>query len=201
METNDTSIENLKGNILFAASLGSKERIASLVKSKIKEKFQSQITPDFDSLEQKSGNIFISDGFARGSGLSDIKICVEGNQIIGLQLQGNELRYVTEVIGKEAWKEEFREKNMEFAFKLIEAKHWFCNRADGSILLGKGRTSCLKIDDKTTFNSFKPNFIYLYRDVSDFCTKSIDELTTLISDEANWVLENIDKIKSCLQSK
>jgi hypothetical protein len=171
------------------------QKIGDLIKNKLEqdssnkfEVFENYSNPNF-----KQGNIFITNGFTRSTGFTEIKICLAKNQIIGLQLQGNTLRYLTEVFsGKK------KEQNKRFAFNLIEHEIWFydCN---GKLLEGQGRNNVLAIKDTSqNFNSYGLNFIYLYKDVSEYSRKSINLLVEFIADEIKKVIIDIEKFNNLI---
>jgi hypothetical protein len=169
------------------------EKIGLLIKNILSNDSTDQyrIFEYYPKDEFKSGNIYITNGFSRSTGITDIKICVDAKQFIGLQLQGNSLKYITEVFGPK----KLQLKNKEFAFNLLNNGLWFYNE-NGMLLSGKGRNKELVISNSgEVFNSYGLNFIYLNMDVSSYANNPIITLVKFIVNEIKRVLENIDKFK------
>lgn len=151
--------------------------------------------------------------FSRAEGITDVKISVHQeesfNQYIILQLQGLNLRYGTEVIfNKKKKKEkdntnwnklipEETNRNIRFAKILYEKKLWFFeDRNNKTLLKGNGKSPTLKIEsaEKNAFNSFtNDTFIYMNRKIDSFRMKNISEWINLIVDEAQYVINEINK--------
>ena len=169
------------------------EKIGALIKNILNNDSSNQyrISEKHPKDEFKSGNIYITNGFSRSTGITDIKICIDKNQVIGLQLQGNSLRYLTEVFGKN----KLKVQNKQFAYNIIKDKLWFHNE-NGKLLSGKGRNKELVISNSgEVFNSYGLNFIYLNLDVSSYANNSTISLVEFIVNEIKRVIENIDKFK------
>lgn len=169
------------------------EKIGALIKNILNNDSSNQyrISEKHPKDEFKSGNIYITNGFSRSTGITDIKICIDKNQVIGLQLQGNSLRYLTEVFGKN----ELKEQNRQFAYNITKDKLWFYDE-NGKLLSGKGRNKELVISNSgEVFNSYGLNFIYLNLDVSSYANNSIISLVEFIVNEIKRVIKNIDKFK------
>lgn len=172
------------------------EKIGSLIKNILSNDSTGQyrIFEYYPKDEFKSGNIYITNGFSRSTGITDIKICVDAKQFVGLQLQGNSLKYITEVFGAK----KLHLKNKDFAFNLLNDSLWFHNE-NGILLSGKGRNKELVISNsREVFNSYGLNFIYLNKDVSSYANKPIITLVEFIINEIKRVFENIDKFKQNL---
>jgi serine/threonine protein kinase len=171
------------------------QNISYLIKEKLSNEFKPYIVEDFNDFLGIKGNIFISHNFSRSTGISDVKICISGNQTIGLQLQGNTLKYVSEV-----FKAKNAKKNKDFAIKLLEKKLWFYDKENNDFYGGNGRDKNLVVEiidhkndiKRIAFNSYGLNFIYLNKDVSNYAEKSIDELVDFICNEAKRVIDNIE---------
>lgn len=169
------------------------EKIGALIKNILNNDSSNQyrISEKHPKDEFKSGNIYITNGFSRSTGITDIKICIDKNQVIGLQLQGNSLRYLTEVFGKN----KLKVQNKQFAYNIIKDKLWFHDE-NGKLLSGKGRNKELVISNSgEVFNSYGLNFIYLNLDVSSYANNSTISLVEFIVNEIKRVIENIDKFK------
>lgn len=169
------------------------EKIGALIKNILNNDSSNQyrISEKHPKDEFKSGNIYITNGFSRSTGITDIKICIDKNQVIGLQLQGNSLRYLTEVFGKN----KLKVQNKQFAYNIIKDKLWFHDE-NGKLLSGKGRNKELVISNSgEVFNSYGLNFIYLNLDVSSYTNNSTISLVEFIINEIKRVIENIDKFK------
>ncbi len=169
------------------------EKIGLLIKNILSNDSTDQyrIFEYYPKDEFKSGNIYITNGFSRSTGITDIKICVDAKQFIGLQLQGNSLKYITEVFGAK----KLQLKNKDFAFNLLNDSLWFHNE-NGTLLSGKGRNKELVISNSgEVFNSYGLNFIYLNMDVSSYANNPIITLVKFIVNEIKRVIENIDKFK------
>lgn len=171
------------------------QKISNLIKEKLATEFGSYIVDDFKDLQGKKGTVYVSHNFSRSTGISDVKICVSGSQTIGLQLQGNSLKYVAENFNSKKG-----ETNKLFSFQLHEKKLWFFDQLKNEYLSGNGRDKNLVVEisdsnqrkNKTSFNSYGLNFIYLNMDVSHFAQKSIGDLVDFICSETKRVLENIE---------
>lgn len=169
------------------------EKIGALIKNILNNDSSNQyrISEKHPKDVFKSGNIYITNGFSRSTGITDIKICVDSKQFIGLQLQGNSLKYLTEVFGDK----KLQLKNKDFAFNLLNDNLWFHNE-NGKLLSGKGRNKELVISNSgEVFNSYGLNFIYLNLDVTNYANNSIISLVEFIVNEIKRVIENIDKFK------
>ena len=169
------------------------EKIGALIKNILNNDSSNQyrISEKHPKDEFKSGNIYITNGFSRSTGITDIKICIDKNQVIGLQLQGNSLRYLTEVFGKN----KLKVQNKQFAYNIIKDKLWFHDE-NGKLLSGNGRNKELVISNSgEVFNSYGLNFIYLNLDVSSYANNSTISLVEFIVNEIKRVIENIDKFK------
>lgn len=172
-------------------------KISDLIKEQIKplnEKFNKTFSESFKDL--KNNQIYISSSFSNSTGISDIKICIAENFIIGIQLQGKILRYYTEVVD-----EEDIEKNIKFAQNLLINKLWFVDRfCNNNLLLGNGNSEQLFITtgENRAFCTYdKGLFIYLYKDIKDYNTKPIRNLVDFIVNEIQYVYQSIDEIRKC----
>lgn len=171
------------------------QKISNLIKEKLSKEYSSNIVEDFSEFKDKKGKIFISHNFSRSTGISDVKICISKTQAIGLQLQGNSLKYVAEtfVLTK-------KEKNKEYSFHLLKNKLWFYDDQTNEFLSGNGRDKNLIVETidaynnkkSISFNSYGLNFIYLNKDVSNYAEKSIGELVDFICSEVKRVMSNIE---------
>lgn len=181
-------------------------KISEIIKEQIKplnDKFNKTVADSFDSLE--NNQIYISSSFTNSTGISDIKICIAENFIIGIQLQGESLRYNTEVKNNPKIKqdefENFIEKNKKFARNLFKTKLWFVDRLKNNIpLLGNGNNEQLSItegEDRAFCTYNKGLFIYLYKDIKDYNTKPIRNLVDFIVNEIQYVYQSIDEIRKC----
>lgn len=171
------------------------QKISNLIKEKLSKEYSSNIVEDFNEFKDKKGKIFISHNFSRSTGISDVKICISKSQAIGLQLQGNSLKYVAETFDLTK-----REKNKEYSFHLLTNKLWFYDDQANEFFRGKGRDKNLIVETidaynnkkSISFNSYGLNFIYLNKDVSNYAEKSIGELVDFICSEAKRVMSNIE---------
>ncbi|MCA1762546.1 MAG: PD-(D/E)XK nuclease family protein, partial [Flavobacteriales bacterium] len=142
------------------------QRLGELVRQKLVDR-SANFVRSYKDLTQP-GSMVISTNFTRSQGLTDIRFNIKGKFHMGLQLQGNSLRYLCEVYDKN-----YSSRNKDFARALYQEGLWF-NDNSGNKLSGRGRDGELRIDDSTTFNSYGWNFIYLKKDMSEYHETSID---------------------------
>lgn len=74
----------------------------------------------------KKGEYFVGTSFTKGEGITDMKIVManygQNRLVMGLQLQGNKLKYLVKVIGKNS--NQYIEKNVSLAKALYNKKLW-----------------------------------------------------------------------------
>jgi hypothetical protein len=171
------------------------QKISESLLSKVSKIKELKIVDNINDLLNQKGNILITSGFTRSSGISDIKICVGNNILLCLQLQENTLKYGVEVFSKD-----LISKCKEYADILVENKLWFYDfdKNDPELLSGNGRNKKMYIlgNENKKFNSYGDTFIYLNKDMSSYREKTIDDLTTFISNEVGKVYQDIDTLES-----
>lgn len=174
------------------------DNIGELIRIKLKDlenNFDFQIVHDHPKDSFKSGNIFITSGFTRSQGLTDIKICFEKNLLLGIQLQGNSLKFLTEIFGGKT----LQDRNIKFAENLFKERIWFHDK-EGNPYSGKGRNSKLMVPGHDfSFNSYTPKFIYLNKDISDYKDCEIDDLTDFIVEQVIKIFKERGKFEEAVK--
>lgn len=161
----------------------------------IKEKLKSFVCKNSKKEDWEERDIIITAGYTNESGISDIKIVIEKPYLVGIQLQGDQLRYYVESTEKKI--------NIQFAKNIVEKKNlWFIDitkKKSPELLSGNGRKEDFKIvinDEKIKFNSYLDNFVYLYKRLDKELKVSnlIDEMVKIVT----YVQENIEDFKGCI---
>jgi len=175
--------------------------IAKLIIVEIRKDGNIKLFDTYEQFKKESKGVFVQGGFSRSTGLTDIKIHLGEKQLIGIQLQGNVLKYYVEIIESSRI-----HQNIEFAKKLLENKKWFFHRANegGMILYGNGEDKSLTFPEYgVTFYSYsKKRFIYLSKDIKKISRNShctVQELVIYISEELNSVFREINFYKNLLK--
>ncbi|RAR73780.1 PD-(D/E)XK nuclease family protein [Flavobacterium aciduliphilum] len=130
-------------------------------------------------------NIIVSSDFTRSTGISDVFITLTNEFKMGLQIQGNTLKYFL-CCDKS---DNLSKKNIAICKQLVEKKLWFYDNFANPITLlsGNGRNKTeLQINETTTFCEYdKGHFIYLTKSISEYKNKTIRDLIEYIVSEIN----------------
>jgi len=175
--------------------------ISDLIRQKLEKSFKGKLKSSVAELKKSPGNILIASGFTRSTGITDVNIYIDKGISLVLQLQGNTLKYAVQVHGKAA---NMLQQNLEFAKALEKDKKqiWFhdMHSVDKVLLSGKGKKNKeqLRINDKTVFNSYGLNFIYLNKDIKEYQHKPISDLVDFICSEVTRVQDNLFKFQNIL---
>jgi hypothetical protein len=194
------SIDNLREIRLHDFVLkAAHDHLAKLIADEIKKQYD-QIIESYDDFKNVETGVLVHSGFSRSTGLTDIKIHLGKKQLIGLQLQGNTLKYYVEVLENSRI-----DQNIEFAKKLVEKNKWFFYKPSegGKILKGNGEEIKLRLDKfGVTFYSYsKMSFIYLSKDINNiqpFSHHTVQELAYYMSKDVISVLKEIDNYKNLI---
>jgi hypothetical protein len=175
------------------------DHLAKLIADNIK-KHCTELIESYDNFKGLDNGVLVHSGFSRSTGLTDIKIHLGKNQLIGLQLQGNTLKYYVETLESSNV-----EQNIVFAKKLVEKKKWFFNKSSegGKILYGNGEQKELWLDKYCfSFYSYSQmSFIYLSKDIKNitpFSQMTAHELANYMSEDVVSVLNEIDNYKKLI---
>jgi hypothetical protein len=172
---------------------------SELIVNEIENEFKEKLVFSHEELIKMPGNVFVTNGFTRSSGISDIKIHIEKGFLLVLQLQENTLKYAVEVNSMDS---SMLEANLQFAKNIVSDKNkiWFHDNetTDKKLLTGNGKRDKEKfrINEETVFNSYGLSFIYLNKDLSRFIQKPIFELVDFMYSEIVLVQKNINEFHS-----
>ncbi len=148
-----------------------------------------------------SHDIEINSDFTRSTGISDVFIKLTKEFNMGLQLQGNTLKYFFSCHKKD----NLSQKNITICKQLVEKKLWFYDNSTNPIALlsGNGRNkSELKINETTTFCGYdNGHFIYLTKSVSHYKDKTIKSLIEFIVNEINDAIKKKEVILKLINQK
>lgn len=151
-----------------------------------------------EDTSKKAGDVFINWGMTRGTGLIDVKMRIQGDVMLVIQLQGNILKHCIEVLGKDARDKDLfatlsknrKGKATGISFgdlidKLI-TQGFFSTEEDKVVDYCLDDSKYEMPDTKNLFNAYNDTFFYQYVKIADDTT--VEEVLQAIS-------KNIEDIK------
>lgn len=171
-------------------------RLAVDIKAKIHGSKFGNNKDIVEDTSKKPGDVFINWGMTRGTGLIDVKMRIQGDVMLVIQLQGNILKHCIEVLGKNVQDKGLltelsnnrKCKTVVNSFGVIIDRliktGFFCvesNKVEKFYL-----QKYEKPDTKNLFNAYNDTFFYQYVKIAD---------DTTVEDVLQAINKNIEDIK------
>lgn len=169
------------------------QNIALIIKKELRKNGRTLVR-NFGEFKN-AGDVCISQGFTRSTGITDAKFCIQPGFYLGLQLQGNTMKYVAEVFDQS-----LVERNVQFSRNMIESEIWFHETVNDQKLLlsGRGRDKNLIINERTRLNSYGNSFLYLNKDMRKIENLTNGLIASIMVEEVERVLNNLEKFQKLI---